>query len=223
MHVPELHSQITRLVFSYPRFLANSSPSRSCINNDLTLEPEKRAKTMASSKKKKHSKSMSQKVISAGTSGLPSPIRSFLSGRIVASLIVVCLPLLFISGIVSVDFQNGRPHLSFNRDKAKEAKVMAEDKIHELQGQESGFVDQASDAMHSLVGHEKPAFSLGQANQQSMLDNFSHRVDSVRKDMKQDSNGSWMHLPSHQTNQNTSQQPGSNGPFSRFRGRFDQE
>ena len=81
---------------------------------------------MARSKKKKHSKSMSQKVISAGTSGLPSPIRSFLSGRLVAGLIVLCLPLLFISGIVSVDFQNGRPHLSFNRNKAKEAKVMRE-------------------------------------------------------------------------------------------------
>ena len=67
---------------------------------------------------------MSQKVVSAGTTGLPSPVRRLLSGRIVAGLIVLCLPLLFISGIVSVDFENGRPHLSFNRDKAKEAKEL---------------------------------------------------------------------------------------------------
>ena len=166
---------------------------------------------------------MSQKVVSAGTTGLPSPVRRFLSGRIVAGLIVLCLPLLFISGIVSVDFENGRPHLSFNRDKAKEAKELAEDKIQELQGQGSGFVDQASDAMHSLVGHEKPAFSLGNGNQQNMLDSFSDHVDTVRNQMNQDSNDSWMQLPSHQTNQNKQQQPASNSALSRLRGRFDQK
>lgn len=87
---------------------------------------------MARSKKKK---AFSQKVVGVATTGMPAPLRNFLTNRLVALLIVLVLPVLLAAGIVSIDWENGRPRLSFDRQKASEVKQNATEKIQELRSE----------------------------------------------------------------------------------------
>jgi hypothetical protein len=80
-------------------------------------------------------KTLSQNVVSVATSGMPSPVRSVLGHRIVALLVVLALPILYMLGVVSIDWQNGRPHVSVDREKAAEVKEKASERIHEIQEQ----------------------------------------------------------------------------------------
>lgn len=68
-------------------------------------------------KNKRKQKTVSQKVVNMGTSGIvmPKVARDFLGHRIIASLNMLAVPLLLFSGLVSVDFRNGRPHFSFTK------------------------------------------------------------------------------------------------------------
>ena len=77
-------------------------------------------------------KTMSQNVVNAATTGMPSPVRSVLGNRFVALLVVITLPILYMLGVVSFDWENGRPHLSVGREKAREAKDEAAEAIHEF-------------------------------------------------------------------------------------------
>ena len=75
---------------------------------------------MARSKKKKQT--VSQKVVGVATTGMPRPVRSVLGNRVVSSLIVLALPALALTGIVTVDWQGGRPKLSIDEERAAELK-----------------------------------------------------------------------------------------------------
>lgn len=83
---------------------------------------------MSRSKKK----SIPQKVVGVATTGMPSPVRKTLGNRMVAGLIAVFLPLLLITGVVSVSWENGRPRVSFNQQKAAEVREEAVDRIDDL-------------------------------------------------------------------------------------------
>jgi len=75
---------------------------------------------------------LSQRVVSAGTVALPGPVRSVATNRRVASLIVICLPILLAMGVVSLDWENGFPSFSFNHDRAAEVKREATEKLEEI-------------------------------------------------------------------------------------------
>mgnify|MGYP001180286337 CR=1 FL=1 len=80
-------------------------------------------------------KAISQHVVDAATIGLPSPIRDFLGGRLVALLIVVGFPVLYFSGVLSINWENGRPRLSINQQRAAEVTDQAVEHFESLHGE----------------------------------------------------------------------------------------
>lgn len=83
-------------------------------------------------------KTTSQKVVNIATTGMPSPVRKLSGSRIGALLIVITIPVLLATGVVSVTWENGRPRLSVNQQKAKEVKKEVTEKVQELQAQHNG-------------------------------------------------------------------------------------
>ena len=65
---------------------------------------------------------------------MPQPVKKLLGGRHVALLIVVCVPILFATGILSIRWENGRPQISINRQKAAEVKQEAAERIQDATG-----------------------------------------------------------------------------------------
>ena len=78
-------------------------------------------------------KSLSQTVVAVGTTGMPSPVRKILGTRVIASVIVVSVPVLIATGLVSVTFESGYPRLTINQPRAAEVKQEVTEKIHDLQ------------------------------------------------------------------------------------------
>ena len=109
-----------------------------------------RKKTMARSKKK----AISQQVVGVATTGMPSPVRKFLGSRIIALLIVIVTPILFATGVVSIDWQNGRPKLSFNRQRAKEVRKETANQIEDLR-EEAGHDPGVLEGVLSDIGGTK--------------------------------------------------------------------
>jgi hypothetical protein len=80
-------------------------------------------------------KTLSQNVVNVATSGMPSPVRNVLGHRVIALLVVLTLPILYLLGVVSVNWQNGRPQLSVDRERAAEVKEKAAERLHGIQEQ----------------------------------------------------------------------------------------
>ncbi len=89
---------------------------------------------MARAKKK----TLSQNVVNAATTGMPSPVRSVLGNRFVALLVVITLPLLYMLGVVSFDWEGGRPHLKVDREKAAQVREEAVEAIEEFEERREG-------------------------------------------------------------------------------------
>jgi hypothetical protein len=83
---------------------------------------------MARSRKK----SMSQSIVSAATAGMPQPARKVLGNRLVAKILIIAVPVLFATGILSLQWVNGRPSVQFNRDRAQQIEKRASEKIGTL-------------------------------------------------------------------------------------------
>ena len=88
--------------------------------------------------KKRSKKTVSQNIVGVATVGLPSPAKKFLGGRMMALLIVVLVPVLLATGIVSVSWENGRPRVSFNRERAAEAKQAVAEEVQSLSADHRG-------------------------------------------------------------------------------------
>jgi hypothetical protein len=80
---------------------------------------------------KSSKKTLSQKVVNTATIGMPKPAKKFLGSRIVALLIVVLTPVLIGTGMISVQWENGRPRISINRERTTEIREEAKEQIEE--------------------------------------------------------------------------------------------
>jgi hypothetical protein len=89
---------------------------------------------MARSRKK----TLSQNVVDVATTGMPQPVKKLLGKRVVALLIVLCVPVLYATGLVSVRWENGRPRVEINRQRAAQVKQDAVQQIQELQDRHGG-------------------------------------------------------------------------------------
>lgn len=81
-------------------------------------------------RKKKRKKTLAQKIIGAATSGMPQRIKRVLGRRWVAAAIVLLVPILLAMGLVTLRWENGRPRLWLNWQKAAEVEQQV---AHELQ------------------------------------------------------------------------------------------
>jgi hypothetical protein len=103
----------------------------------------------------KKKKSLSQNVVGVATTGMPSPVRKFLGGRLVALLIIAVVPILFATGIVSVRMENGRPKLTFNQHRAAEVRENAVDRAQDFHDDHSGRNTPVADFASDLgIGKE---------------------------------------------------------------------
>lgn len=84
---------------------------------------------MARSKKKS---TLSQKVVGVAATGLPSPVRKAASSRFGSRLILLCIPVLIATGLLTIQWENGRPRFAWDRQRAAEVKHEAAERIEDL-------------------------------------------------------------------------------------------
>ncbi len=77
-------------------------------------------------------KTLSQKVVSVGSVGMPASVQKLLGNRFVSLLVILIAPLLFAFGLVSLEWENGFPKLSVNRDKAEQVREQVVERAQEL-------------------------------------------------------------------------------------------
>ena len=69
---------------------------------------------------KKKKKTYAQQAVGLATMGMPAPVQGVLSSRWGATLAIIAVPVLIGLGVLSVNWVNGMPQFSFNRDRAVE-------------------------------------------------------------------------------------------------------
>ncbi len=95
--------------------------------------------------------SMTQKMVSVGAAGLPSPVRQALSSRLLAPFVALIVPVLFFFGILSVEWVDGWPKLHFNRKRAEQVAKQAAEKIEDVSGKDSKSAELARGAL-KIIG-----------------------------------------------------------------------
>jgi hypothetical protein len=75
-------------------------------------------------RRRKRKLSTSQQIVGMVTSALPlpEPVRAILRTRFVSSLVLIATPVLLITGILQIQWQDGRPRLSLDRQRAAEVR-----------------------------------------------------------------------------------------------------
>lgn len=146
-------------------------------------------------------KAVSQRVVDVATTGLPSPIRKFLGGRLVALLIVVAFPVLYATGVISIDWENGRPRLSINQERAEQVKDQAAERLDDLRDEHG-----ENFGMTRLVAPDNNAPLLQQAEafEERVADRIGHLPENIPV-----------------FNAQGQQQGQTNSPLSGFKQRFD--
>ena len=70
--------------------------------------------------KKKSSKSMSytQRIAQVATVGMPAPVQQVAMSKIGSRILLLLIPILIATGVISVSFSGGLPSITFNKDRA---------------------------------------------------------------------------------------------------------
>lgn len=71
-------------------------------------------------KKKKSQKSMAQQVMGVATMGLPAPVQQVASSKMGSRLLLLIVPVLVATGILSISWSGGMPSFSINKQRAAE-------------------------------------------------------------------------------------------------------
>ena len=91
-------------------------------------------------KKSTRKPTLSQNLVGVATVGMPPPVRSVLGSRLGSLLLLIVLPVLVISGVVSIQWSNGRPKVSIDRERAKEVRTQAVHSLENLREQDKGLL-----------------------------------------------------------------------------------
>lgn len=71
-------------------------------------------------KKKKSKTSLSQQVMGVATMGLPSPVQKVAASKWGSKILLLLVPVLVASGIITISFAGGKPSISVNEQRAKQ-------------------------------------------------------------------------------------------------------
>ena len=77
---------------------------------------------------------LAQKVVETAAIGMPAPVQNAVKTRWGARFALIGAMLLFVSGIVTVQWSDYRPHLKFNSERAQEVKEEVKEAIAERAG-----------------------------------------------------------------------------------------
>jgi hypothetical protein len=69
-------------------------------------------------RRKSTKKTYSQQIAGLATVGLPSPVQKVATSRLGSKLLLILVPILIASGIITVSFTGGFPSVNFNRERA---------------------------------------------------------------------------------------------------------
>jgi len=73
---------------------------------------------MAAKRKSKAKTSVSQQIAGMATMGLPAPVQKVASSKWGSRLLLVLVPFLVASGIITISFSGGLPTVNVNQDRA---------------------------------------------------------------------------------------------------------
>ena len=120
---------------------------------------------MARSRKK----TAAQHVMGVASMAMPAPLRDIVTTRWGARLSLVVVAAMVSSGVLSVDWTDGKPHVQVNKERAREVENNLEQRL-------AGRVDQFDDK-HSQFGDKVNQFG-NQVNQLgSQVNQFSDKVN----------------------------------------------
>ena len=151
---------------------------------------------------------------------MPAPLQKMLSGRIVAGLIVLSIPLLLATGLVTVTWENGRPRFAVNHEKVKVVEEKAAEKIQELRAENNGSGLNAAGAIQALTGQSSAPTDSGWGQSQGVVSNLAEKVGNLNSNEASESGNSWSLLPNLGKQQNEAPAE-KTGPLSSLRQRFD--
>ncbi|MFM1903247.1 MAG: hypothetical protein RLZZ440_1147 [Planctomycetota bacterium] len=70
---------------------------------------------------KKHSKkSLSQQVMGVATMGMPAPVQQVAASKWGSKLLLLIVPLLIASGVITISFTGGKPSVNINEQRAQQ-------------------------------------------------------------------------------------------------------
>lgn len=70
--------------------------------------------------KKKSKKSLSQQVMGAATMGMPAPVQQVASSKLGSKILLLLVPVLIASGVITISFSGGIPSVSVNQQRAQQ-------------------------------------------------------------------------------------------------------
>ncbi len=71
-------------------------------------------------KKKKSKQSMSQTIAGMATMGMPAPVQKVAASKWGSKILLLLVPILIASGIITISFNGGMPTVNVNRQRAAE-------------------------------------------------------------------------------------------------------
>ena len=126
---------------------------------------------------------------------MPSPVRKFLGNRLIASLIVLSVPVLLATGMVSINWESGFPRLTVNREKVSEVR---QDVVEKIQDRENGYAADQTGLRDIAMpfGPKEPRTGFGLPENRQPAQGFGERI-AVRVDELKDSFNSVHDQPSN--------------------------
>ena len=73
---------------------------------------------MATKKRKSSKTSMSQQIVGMATIGMPAPVQKVASSKWGSKILLIVVPFLIASGIITISFTGGMPTVNVNKDRA---------------------------------------------------------------------------------------------------------
>ena len=74
---------------------------------------------MAGRKKSSRGKTYTQRIAQVATMGMPAPVQKVATSRLGSRLLLILVPALIATGVISISFSGGFPSVTFNRDRAE--------------------------------------------------------------------------------------------------------
>jgi len=74
---------------------------------------------MAGRKKSARGKTYTQRLAQVATIGMPTPVQQVATSRLGSRLLLILVPILIATGMITVSFSGGLPSVTFNRDRAE--------------------------------------------------------------------------------------------------------
>lgn len=107
-------------------------------------------------------------------------LRWMLNVRVIALLVAIAIPVLLFTGIVSVRMEDGRPKVTFNRQRAAEVREKTVNKVKEIRREHSGDKTPIADFASDIgLNRQETAGERFQETVGEMGDTFGEQFENL--------------------------------------------